>query len=198
MDQARAPGALVRLPQLVAGRVRGRSARRRHLSLRGPHGPTEPSMRCRASIATSCRRSASFSPNASTTIRARKRSWRIQFDERNGKTTMTMTALYRSAEDRQAVLDIGVDRGTDRNVRASRRALWPTSWPTPRREPARQFTGGQYADCHTEDHAVPVVRHRRRGGGEALRLDLQEFEDRTHRPLRRRKARKSTARRPAR
>lgn len=36
----------------------------------------------------------------------------LQFDERNGKTTMTMTALYRSAEDRQAVLDIGVDRGT--------------------------------------------------------------------------------------
>jgi uncharacterized protein YndB with AHSA1/START domain len=36
----------------------------------------------------------------------------IQLDERNGKTTMTMTALYRSAEDRQAVLDIGVDRGT--------------------------------------------------------------------------------------
>jgi uncharacterized protein YndB with AHSA1/START domain len=35
----------------------------------------------------------------------------LQFDERNGKTTMTMTALYRSAEDRQAVLDIGVDRG---------------------------------------------------------------------------------------
>jgi hypothetical protein len=25
---------------------------------------------------------------------------------------MTMTALYRSAEDRQAVLDIGIDRGT--------------------------------------------------------------------------------------
>jgi uncharacterized protein YndB with AHSA1/START domain len=36
----------------------------------------------------------------------------LQFDERNGKTTMMMTALYRSAEDRQAVLDIGVDRGT--------------------------------------------------------------------------------------
>jgi uncharacterized protein YndB with AHSA1/START domain len=36
----------------------------------------------------------------------------IQLDERNRKTTMTMTALYRSAEDRQAVLDIGVDRGT--------------------------------------------------------------------------------------
>ncbi len=36
----------------------------------------------------------------------------LQLDERNGKTTMTMTALYRSAEDRQAVLDIGVDRGT--------------------------------------------------------------------------------------
>jgi len=36
----------------------------------------------------------------------------LQFDERNGKTTMTMTALYRSAEDRKAVLDIGVDRGT--------------------------------------------------------------------------------------
>ena len=36
----------------------------------------------------------------------------LQFDERNGKTTMTMTALYRSAEDRKAVLDIGVDKGT--------------------------------------------------------------------------------------
>jgi uncharacterized protein YndB with AHSA1/START domain len=36
----------------------------------------------------------------------------LQFDERNGKTTMMMTALYRSAEDRKAVLDIGVDRGT--------------------------------------------------------------------------------------
>jgi uncharacterized protein YndB with AHSA1/START domain len=36
----------------------------------------------------------------------------LQFDERNGKTTMTMTALYRSAEDRNAVLDIGVDKGT--------------------------------------------------------------------------------------
>jgi uncharacterized protein YndB with AHSA1/START domain len=35
----------------------------------------------------------------------------ILFEERNGKTTMTMTALYRSAEDRQAVLDIGVARG---------------------------------------------------------------------------------------
>ena len=36
----------------------------------------------------------------------------LQFDERNGKTTLLMTALYRNAEDRQAVLDIGVDRGT--------------------------------------------------------------------------------------
>jgi uncharacterized protein YndB with AHSA1/START domain len=35
----------------------------------------------------------------------------LQLDERDGKTAMTMTALYRSAEDRQAVLDIGVDRG---------------------------------------------------------------------------------------
>ena len=35
----------------------------------------------------------------------------LQFVERNGKTAMTMTALYRSAEDRQAVLDIGVARG---------------------------------------------------------------------------------------
>ena len=35
----------------------------------------------------------------------------ILFEERNGKTSMTMTALYRSAEDRQAVLDIGVARG---------------------------------------------------------------------------------------
>ena len=35
----------------------------------------------------------------------------LQFDERNGKTTMTMTALYRSVEDRNAVLDIGADRG---------------------------------------------------------------------------------------
>jgi uncharacterized protein YndB with AHSA1/START domain len=36
----------------------------------------------------------------------------LLFEERHGKTTMTMTALYRSAEDRQAVLDIGVARGT--------------------------------------------------------------------------------------
>lgn len=36
----------------------------------------------------------------------------LQFDERNGKTTMTMTALYRSTEDRQTALDIGIDRGT--------------------------------------------------------------------------------------
>ncbi len=36
----------------------------------------------------------------------------IQLDERDGKTTMVMTALYRSAEDRNAVLDIGVDKGT--------------------------------------------------------------------------------------
>ncbi len=36
----------------------------------------------------------------------------LQLDERNGKTTMMMTALYRSVEDRNAVLDIGVDRGT--------------------------------------------------------------------------------------
>ena len=35
----------------------------------------------------------------------------LQLDERNGKTTMTMTALYRSPEDRKAVLDIGVDKG---------------------------------------------------------------------------------------
>ena len=35
----------------------------------------------------------------------------LLFEERNGKTTMTMTALYRSAEDRQAVLDIGVAQG---------------------------------------------------------------------------------------
>ena len=35
----------------------------------------------------------------------------LQLDERNGKTTMTMTALYRSVEDRNAVLDIGADRG---------------------------------------------------------------------------------------
>jgi uncharacterized protein YndB with AHSA1/START domain len=36
----------------------------------------------------------------------------LQFDEHNARTTMTMTALYRSAEDRKAVLDFGVDRGT--------------------------------------------------------------------------------------
>ncbi len=36
----------------------------------------------------------------------------LQLDERNGKTTMVMTSLYRSVEDRKAVLDIGVDRGT--------------------------------------------------------------------------------------
>jgi uncharacterized protein YndB with AHSA1/START domain len=36
----------------------------------------------------------------------------LLLEERNGKTTMTMTALYRSAEDRQAVLDIGVAQGT--------------------------------------------------------------------------------------
>jgi uncharacterized protein YndB with AHSA1/START domain len=36
----------------------------------------------------------------------------LLFEERGGKTAMTMTALYRSAEDRQAVLDIGIDRGT--------------------------------------------------------------------------------------
>jgi len=36
----------------------------------------------------------------------------LQLDERNGRTTMTMTALYRSAEDRKAVLDIGVAKGT--------------------------------------------------------------------------------------
>ncbi len=36
----------------------------------------------------------------------------LQLDERGGKTSMTMTALYRSAEDRQTVLDIGVDKGT--------------------------------------------------------------------------------------
>ena len=36
----------------------------------------------------------------------------LLLEERNGKTTMTMTALYRSAEDRQAVLDIGVAKGT--------------------------------------------------------------------------------------
>jgi uncharacterized protein YndB with AHSA1/START domain len=35
----------------------------------------------------------------------------ILFEERNGKTTMMMTAVYRSAEDRQAVLDIGVAKG---------------------------------------------------------------------------------------
>jgi uncharacterized protein YndB with AHSA1/START domain len=35
----------------------------------------------------------------------------LQLDERNGKTTMTMTALYRSPEDRKAMLDFGVDRG---------------------------------------------------------------------------------------
>lgn len=36
----------------------------------------------------------------------------LQLDERNGKTTLTMTALYRNAEDRKAMLDIGVERGT--------------------------------------------------------------------------------------
>ena len=36
----------------------------------------------------------------------------LQLDERNGKTTLTMTALYRSSEDRKAVLDIGVEKGT--------------------------------------------------------------------------------------
>src|SRR5688572_5689282 len=36
----------------------------------------------------------------------------IRLDERDGKTTMVMTALYRSVEDRNAVLEIGVDRGT--------------------------------------------------------------------------------------
>ena len=35
----------------------------------------------------------------------------LLFEECSGKTVMTMTALYRSAEDRQAVLDIGVARG---------------------------------------------------------------------------------------
>lgn len=36
----------------------------------------------------------------------------LQLEERNGRTTLTMTALYRSAEDRAAVLEIGVDKGT--------------------------------------------------------------------------------------
>jgi uncharacterized protein YndB with AHSA1/START domain len=36
----------------------------------------------------------------------------LQFDERDAKTTMTMTALYRSAEHRKAMLDLGVDKGT--------------------------------------------------------------------------------------
>ena len=35
----------------------------------------------------------------------------ITFEERDGKTTMTSTALYRSAADRQAMLDIGVEKG---------------------------------------------------------------------------------------
>jgi len=35
----------------------------------------------------------------------------ITFDERDGKTTMTSTALYRTAADRQAMLDIGVEKG---------------------------------------------------------------------------------------
>ena len=35
----------------------------------------------------------------------------ITFEERDGKTTMTSTALYRTAADRQAMLDIGVEKG---------------------------------------------------------------------------------------
>ena len=36
----------------------------------------------------------------------------LQLDERNGKTTLAITALYRSVEDRNVMLDIGVDKGT--------------------------------------------------------------------------------------
>jgi uncharacterized protein YndB with AHSA1/START domain len=35
----------------------------------------------------------------------------ITFDERDDKTVLTSRALYRSAADRQAVLDLGVDQG---------------------------------------------------------------------------------------
>jgi uncharacterized protein YndB with AHSA1/START domain len=35
----------------------------------------------------------------------------LTLDEHGGKTTLTMRALYRSAEDRNAVLDIGVEKG---------------------------------------------------------------------------------------
>jgi uncharacterized protein YndB with AHSA1/START domain len=35
----------------------------------------------------------------------------VTFEERDGKTTMTNTALYRTAADRQAMLDLGVEKG---------------------------------------------------------------------------------------
>jgi uncharacterized protein YndB with AHSA1/START domain len=35
----------------------------------------------------------------------------ITFEERDGKTTMTSTALYRTAADRQTMLDMGVEKG---------------------------------------------------------------------------------------
>jgi uncharacterized protein YndB with AHSA1/START domain len=36
----------------------------------------------------------------------------LQLDERNGRTTLMMTAIYRDAKDRNAMLDFGVARGT--------------------------------------------------------------------------------------
>jgi uncharacterized protein YndB with AHSA1/START domain len=35
----------------------------------------------------------------------------VTFEERDGKTTMTSTALYRTPEDKKAVLDLGVEQG---------------------------------------------------------------------------------------
>ena len=35
----------------------------------------------------------------------------VMFEERNGKTTMTSTALYRTAAARKTVLDFGVEQG---------------------------------------------------------------------------------------
>jgi hypothetical protein len=42
----------------------------------------------------------------------------------------------------------------------------------------------RHVDSATEDHALLVVRHRRRGGRQSLRLDLQELQDRQNWPLR--------------
>ncbi len=120
----------------------------------------------------------------------------VTFDDLGSRRTrVTLHAVFPSAgRPRSCGQGVWRRQGRDADARASGRLRGQDR----QFDKTHQYAGGQYANRQTEDHALLVVRHRRRGGGEALRFDLQEFQDRAASAATARKARRSTARTRAR